>query len=52
MSTTIAPILRRGARSIGWVLLAVIGFVAFLMAGWIPPELAAMLGSRMRWRRP
>ena len=54
MHATITPLLRRGARAVGWLLLAIIGFLAFMAVGWIPPELAAMLGSRApgRGHRP
>ncbi len=52
MDATIIPILRRGAAAVGWLLLAIIGFLAFMAVAWVPPELAAMLGSRAQGRGP
>lgn len=52
MDATISLVLRRGARAVGWLLLAIIGLLAFMAVGWIPPELAAMLGSRAPGRGP
>jgi len=38
--------LRRGLKLVAWAVLGIVGLLAFLVVGWIPPELAAMLGSR------
>ena len=50
MDKTVTPILRRGARAVGWLLLAIVGSLVVMVVGWVPPELAAMLGSRPRAR--
>jgi hypothetical protein len=38
--------LHRGLKLVAWVILGIVGFLALLVVGWVPPELAAMLGSR------
>ncbi len=37
---------RLAVKAIAWVVFAVAGLLAAATFGWIPPELAAMLGSR------
>ncbi len=50
MDETVTSILHRGATAIGWLLLAIVGALAFMVVAWVPPELAAMLGSHVRGR--
>lgn len=44
-------LVRSGIRAVGWAIMAIVGVMAFWMAGWVPPELAAMLGSRFNQSR-
>jgi len=46
MTANLASITRRASRIIIGTLLAILAFVAFLIIGWIPVELASMLASR------
>ena len=49
MTTMAVRSIRIAGKAMLWlVLLGLIGLIGLLMVGWIPPELAAMLGSR-RW---
>ena len=50
MSAHVATTLRFVAKTTGWAILAVVGVIAMLLVGWVPAELAAMLGSRRRNR--
>lgn len=42
------PALRVVAKSVAWLILLLVGLIASMLGGWVPPELAAMLGSRPR----
>ena len=46
MTTRVISLVRYGLKLLASLALAIVGFFAFLAVGWVPPELAAMLGSR------
>lgn len=48
MITLASRAIRIGAKAVLWVVLGLIGLIGLLVVGWVPPELAAMLGSRRR----
>ena len=48
---SLETLLRAGLRVVGWTVLAIVGALAFTIAAWVPPELAAMLGSRFSQSR-
>jgi hypothetical protein len=51
MRPPVDAFVRAGIRAVGWAVLAIAGVLAFWMAAWVPPELAAMLGSRFSQSR-
>jgi hypothetical protein len=51
MRPPVDAFVRAGIRAVGWAVLAIAGILAFWMAAWVPPELAAMLGSRFSQSR-
>ena len=51
MRPSLDALVRTGIRWVGWAAMAIVGVMAFWMAAWVPPELAAMLGSRFSQSR-